>query len=251
MKSLVIFALFLVANSSFLRQLEDEAEAITISAATLTDACVVSGGDGKLNLTLTSSAAINATGEDTLKALLTGQGTSKIESVCTAEATTVTCEDDLTGAVVGTYTLESVTDTAADETVTTFELEEGVSAVFIIAETVTLATQQETAQTVDLKDDQKKSFKIALDTTTEATGAPAVFAGNDATTPLSACTLSEDAATVTCSPTEDEMEHGEKYKIYYNKGCTKTDSGIEVTFENGSVFMTVSKIALIAFALLF
>ena len=248
MKSLVIFALFLVVNSSFLRQLDGE---ITISAATLTDACVEKGGNKALTLTLTSSAAITATVGGTFKALLTGQGESKIEPTCTATTTTVTCTDDLSDATVGTYTLESVTDTAADDTVTTFELEEGVSAVFIIAETVTLATQQETAQTVDLKDNNKKSFKIALDTTTEATGAPAVFAGNDAKTPLSACTLSEDAATVTCSPTKDEMEHGEKYKIYYNKGCTKADSGIEVTFENGSVFMTVSKIALIAFALLF
>ena len=245
MKSLVIFALFFAVNSAFLRQLEGE---ITISAATLTDSCVAKGDSKTLALTLTSSAEITVTG--TLAALLTGQGESKIEPACTVSTTTVTCTDDLSTATVGTYTLESLTDTVDTENATTFAFDEGVSAVFVYAEPVTLAETQETAQTVDLKDEKKKSFKIALDTTTPATGAPAVFAG-EATTPLSACTLSEDAATVTCNPTDKEMKDGEKYKIYYNNGCTKTESGIEVTFENGSVFMTVSKIALIAFALLF
>ena len=246
MKGLVIFALFFAVNSAFLRQLEDEA--ITISAATLTDTCVAKGDGKSLNLALTSSAEITATG--TLTALLTGQGETKIEPGCTISTTTVTCTDTLASATVGTYTLTSLTDAVDADNVVTFAFEEGVSAVFIYAEPVTLAETQETAQTVDLKDEKKKSFKIALDTTTAATGAPAVFAG-EATTPLSACTLSEDAATVTCNPTDKEMKDGEKYKIYYNNGCTRTETGIEVTFENGSVFMTVSKIALIAFALLF
>ena len=248
MKGLVIFALFFAVNSAFLRQLEGE---ITISAATLTDTCVEKGDSKTLNLALTAGAEVGTDG--TFTALLSGEGEAKIEPTCTkGTATTFTCTNDLTSATVGTYTFESLTETNSDETapVSTFVLGDEVSAVFIYAEPVTLAETQETAQTVDLKDEKKKSFKIALDTTTAATGAPAVFAG-EATTPLSACTLSEDAATVTCNPTDKEMKDGEKYKIYYNNGCTRTETGIEVTFENGSVFMTVSKIALIAFALLF
>ena len=143
MKTLVIFALFFAVNSAFLRQLQDEA--ITISAASLTDSCVAKGDTKKLTLTLTSSAEITIAG--TLAALLTGQGESKIEPACTVSTTTVTCEDDLTSATVGTYTLTSLTDTVDTETATTFAFEEGVSAVFMYAEPVTLAETQETAQT--------------------------------------------------------------------------------------------------------
>ena len=251
MRSLVIFALFFFVNSSFLRQLET----VTISEATLGDDCVESTETSiALNLTLTAGAEVTAVGT-AFKVTLTEGENKKIESECDLDAdkVTFTCTDTLTSPAVGKYTLNSLTETPTTEgaAVNTFKFGDGVSAIFMIAETVTLATQQETAQTVDLKDDQKKSFKIALDTTTKATVAPAVFAGYDAKLPLSACTLSEDAATVTCNPTEDEMKDGEKYKIYYNKGCTQTDTGIEVSFENRSVFMTVSKIALIAFALLF
>ena len=249
MRSLVIFALFFFVNSSFLRDLGK----VTISGATLGTECVEKAASITLNLTLTASAEFNATDDGVFKVVLS-EGNKTIESECDLENNTIfTCTDALDDAAAGTYKLKSLTETSelTASDVNTYEFADSASVAFMIAETVTLATQQETAQTVDLKDDQKKSFKIALDTTTKATVAPAVFAGDDATTPLSACTLSEDAATVTCSPTKDEMKDGEKYKIYYNKGCTKTDTKIEVTFENGTVFMTVSKIALIAFALLF
>ena len=254
MKNLFIFALFfVVVNSSFLRQLAS----VTISEATLKEDCVVKGTEGKaMELTLKAGAAVTKGADDSVFTVtLSGKGEAKIEEGCTLadDKTKFTCENDLADVAVGTYTLKSLVETSETEgaTVNTFTLGDGVSAVFIVAEDVTLATEQETAQTVDLKDDEKKSFKIALDATVPATAAPAIYAGSDAKTPLSACTLSEDAKTVTCNPTAEEMKDGQKYKIHYNKGCTKTDSGIEVTFKNGSVFMTVSKIALIALALLF
>ena len=255
MKNLFIFALFfVVVNSSFLRQLES----ITISEATLKEDCVVQGTEGKaMELTLKAGAAVTKGADDSVFTVtLSGKGEAEIEEGCTLaddDKTKFTCVNDLADVELGTYTLKSLVETTETEgiTVNTFTLGDGVSAVFIVAEDVTLAAEQETAQTVDLKDDEKKSFKIALDATTPATAAPAIYAGSDAKTPLSACTLSEDAKTVTCNPTAEEMKDGQKYKIHYNKGCTKTDSGIEVTFKNGSVFMTVSKIALIALALLF
>ena len=255
MKNLFIFALFfVVVNSSFLRQLAS----VTISEATLKEDCVVQGTTGKtMELTLKAGAAVTAADTDSVFTVtLSGKGEAKIEEECDLDSndkTKFTCENDLADVAVGTYTLKSLVETSVTKPndINTFTLGDGVSAVFIVAEDVTLAAEQETAQTVDLKDDQKKSFKIALDATVPATAAPAVFAGSDAKTPLSACTLSEDAKTVTCNPTAEEMKDGQKYKIHYNKGCTKTDSGIEVTFKNGSVFMTVSKIALIALALLF
>ena len=249
MRSLVIIALFFFVNSSFLRDLGK----VTISGATLGTECVEKAASIALNLTLTASAEFNSTDDGEFQVVLSG-GNNTISSECTLENNTVfTCTDALTNPAAGTYTLKSLTETStsAASDVNTYEFADSASVAFMIAETVALAAEQETAQTVDLKDNNKKTFKIALDANATVTEVPAVFAGNDAKIPLSACTLNKEDKVVTCSPTKDEMEDGEKYKIYYNKGCTKTDTKIEVTFKNGSTFMTVSKIALITFALLF
>ena len=119
--------------------------------------------------------------------------------------------------------------------VTTFEVGDGATGTFTIAETIELATEQEKAPTVDAKDSSKNTFKIVL--AAEATAAPAVFVSEDAKTPLTGCTLGEDKVTVTCKPTADEMKNEEAYKIHYYKGCTKTDTGIVVTFKNASAFI--------------
>ena len=247
MKSLVIFALFFFVNSSFLRDLEK----VTISGATLAKECAEKAASVTFDLTLTASAAFNTTATG-YKVVLSG-GNNTVESTCTlANNTVFTCTSTLTNPAAGTYTLKSLTETVAENAeANTYEFADSASVAFMIAETVEIAAEQETAQTVDLKDNNKKTFKIALNANATATAVPAVFAGDDAKLPLSACTLTDNSTVITCSPTKDEMEDGEKYKIYYNKGCTKTDTKIEVTFKNGSVFMTVSKIALIAFALLF
>ena len=248
MRSLVIIALFFFVNSAFLRDLA----AVSISGATLGKDCVESTASSALNLTLTAGAAVTPVG--TFTVALTGGENKEITSSCTlgTDKVTFSCTGALSSPAVGKYTLKSLTETAAEGTeVNTFTFGKDVSVVLMVAETVEIAETQETAQTVDLKDNNKKTFKIALDANATATAVPAVFAGDDAKLPLSACNLTDNSTTITCSPTKDEMEDGEKYKIYYNKGCTKTDTKIEVTFKNGSVFMTVSKVALIAFALLF
>ena len=251
MRSLVIIALFFFVNSAFLRDLE----AVSISGATLGTDCVESTATSvALSLTLTAGAQVTQKGSGFTVALSEGEN-KKITSTCTlgTDKVTFNCTGPLTSPAVGNYTLDFLTETPSAEggEVNTFTIGDNVSVVLMVAKTVEIAETQETAQTVDLKDNNKKTFKIALHANATVTEVPAVFAGNDATTPLSACNLTDNSTVITCSPTKDEMEDGEKYKIYYNKGCTKSDSGIEVTFKNESVFMTVSKIALIAFALLF
>jgi hypothetical protein len=215
-------------------------------------------------MTLKVGTAVETTG--TFKSVISAGEDATIESTCTLDTTTdstkktFTCSVDPSNKAAGVYFLKSLTETAtatesgrrvlAEATdVTTFEVGDGATGAFTIAETIELATEQEKAPTVDAKDSSKNTFKIVL--AAKATAAPAVFVSEDAKTPLTGCTLGEDKVTVTCKPTADEMKNEEEYKIHYYKGCTKTDTGIVVTFKNASAFIIMSKLAVFVLALLF
>lgn len=285
MKTIVIFTLFFITvNSSFLRQL-----ATSINEVSFTSSCAVHPSTTAVTMTLKVGTAVETTG--TFKSVISAGEDATIESTCTLDTTTdstkktFTCSVDPSNKAAGVYFLKSLTETAATTTdpstpgqgttnpdntnqnntntnnteparalaeatdVTTFEVGDGATGAFTIAETIELATEQEKAPTVDAKDSSKNTFKIVL--AAKATAAPAVFVSEDAKTPLTGCTLGEDKVTVTCKPTADEMKNEEEYKIHYYKGCTKTDTGIVVTFKNASAFIIMSKLAVFVLALLF
>ena len=283
MKTIVIFTLFFITvNSSFLRQL-----ATSINEVSFTSSCAVHPSTTAVTMTLKVGTAVETTG--TFKSVISAGEDATIESTCTLDITTdstkktFTCSVDPSNKAAGVYFLKSLTETAGTTTepdntdpdnsdqgntnqnttepgtparvlaeatdVTTFEVGDGATGAFTIAETIELATEQEKAPTVDAKDSSKNTFKIVL--AAEATAAPAVFVSEDAKTPLIGCTLGEDKVTVTCKPTADEMKNEEEYKIHYYKGCTKTDTGIVVTFKNASAFIIMSKLAVFVLALLF
>lgn len=249
MKGFVIFTVLLItANSSFLRQLTD----VAVTEVTFTTNCILKTDTPTESISMSLKVEEANANTGTTYAAVVSAGESKdINTIpCNKgnDNKSFTCTKALVAAdVVGVYKLKSLTETGGSPV--TYKVGDTATGTFTYAETVELAASQTTPQEVDTKDDTKKTFKIVL--AADATYAPAIFANAEATTPLSACTLGTDKKTVTCTPTEDEMEDGEEYAIQYNKGCTKTKTGVTVNFKSSSAFVTLSKVALIAFALLF
>ena len=249
MKGFVIFIVLLItANSSFLRQLTD----VAVTEVTFTTNCVLKTDTPNESISMSLKVEeANANTGTTYTAVISAGESTDINSIPCTKGTdnkSFTCTKALAAEnIVGVYKLKSLTETGGSPV--TYKVGDTATGTFTFAETVELATPQTTPQDVDAKDDSKKTFKIVL--AAVASYPPAIFANAEATTPLSACTLGTDKKTVTCTPTEDEMEDGKEYAIQYNKGCTKTATGVTVNFEGSSAFVTLSKVALIAFALLF
>ena len=253
MKNIVIFALiFVTVNSTFLRNLAAVTE-ITFKTPCIKKATPVTGS---IEMSLKVDTQITNTGSYAVE-LTAGTGKDITGITCTKDSTdtsgkTISCTAKALSDTdkVGTYKLKTITETPTGEnqTAVTYDIT-NIKGSFIYAEEVSLGKSQTEKQTVDAKDNSNKSFNIVFaEGTTEA---PAIFASEKATTPLSGCTFKSEDATATCTPTADEMENGKEYEIYYNKGCDKTKTGVTVKFNNNSMFITVSKIALVALALLF
>ena len=107
-----------------------------------------------------------------------------------------------------------------------------------------LDATQTTAQTVDSKSDDKKTFKVALKAA--VTAVPKFYTNSTDTGKEIPCALDTEKKNVICTPTTTQMDAGSKYTVQYKKPCEPafTTTGITVEFSE-SYFMTVTNILLV------
>lgn len=100
-------------------------------------------------------------------------------------------------------------------------------------------------QKVNLKKDDQKTFKIVLSSPSD--GLPTFFTDFEMTNQIE-CSLVDDV-NIECSPTEDKMELGKSYQIFYYNQCSVQHTGIEVSYVS-STFLKVG-VFMLAILLLF
>ena len=191
-----------------------------------------------------------------------GVDANKIEATKTIEsgdaAATIPFSDiDVSAKHTGAYKVTKVEDTAATPA-NTFKLPEENTATLTLSVKGTPAGTQVADQEVIEGDSTKTSFKIVFtESFTAAKGGPVIYTDSEGKKPIVDCTVADATPTeVVCKPTADEMGDGGDVTIYYQNGCeatpvVTTGATVKFTVEDSSAFMTLGKVALFAFALLF
>ena len=80
-----------------------------------------------------------------------------------------------------------------------------------------LDATQTTAQTVDSKSDDKKTFKVALKPA--VTAVPKFYTNSTDTGKEIPCASDTEKKNVICTPTTTQMDAGSKYTVQYKKPC--------------------------------
>ena len=257
MRTFIVFALvFTAVNSSFLRELEE----IQISTIAFTNACVVVDTGAKATATVTLPTGKTVSGD--FKATLSyGVDANKIEKTTTIDSASPAATISFTGIDVsakhtGAYKVTKVEDTAATPA-NTFKLPEENTATLTLSVKGTPGTQVADQEVIE-GDSTKTSFKIVFtESFTAAKGGPIIYTDSEGKKPIADCTVADATPTeVVCKPTAEEMGDGGDVKIYYQNGCeatpvVTTGATVKFTVEDSSTFMSLRKVALFAFALLF
>lgn len=255
MRTFIVLALVFAVNSSFLRELADK----QISTITITESCVEVAASATADVTIALATGVTVSG--TFKTTLSsGVDANKIELPGTqlADATSIAYEDiDVSAKHTGVYKVTKVEDTATSNAIT-FALPEQNTATLTLTVAGTLGTQVADQEVIE-GDSTKNSFKIVFtdNTLTAAVGGPVIYTDSAGKKPIADCSiLAANLKEVVCKPTAEEMGEGGDVEIYYQNGCgtgkvVTTGATVKFTIEDSSAFMSLGKVALFAFALLF
>ena len=259
MKTFIILGLILTAvNSSFLRELNSEANtptALTVSAVTFVADCSV---DTEVTITATTGQTDYVTVPDTT--VITGKLSSGVTandiSLSGGTAAAATSPSAADGKIVfeftpagtqqtGLYKLTSITATGATVTIA-----DTITNALTISTAATHDTTQEGTQEIE----EGQTFEVKFDPAPAKV--PLIYASSTAKTPIAECSQdTTDNKKVLCKPKTGEMDSETEYTIHYKNGCTATltPTKVKVKFTpvDSSAFITFGKIALLAVALLF
>ena len=256
MRTFIVLALvFTAVNSSFLRELEE----IQISKIEFTNTCIAigSGTNAEAKVTLPDAKPVTGNFKATLSS---GVDTNNIEATAsiadTASATISFSGIDVSAKHTGAYKVTKVEDTA-DTPANTFKLPEENTATLTLSVTGTPGTQVADQEVIE-GDSTKTSFKIVFtESFTAAKGGPVIYTDSEGKKPIADCSiLAANLKEVVCKPTAEEMGDGGDVTIYYQNGCgtgkvVTTGATVKFTVVDSSAFMSLGKVALFAFALLF
>ena len=213
---LLTLSLFVLcaSNATFLRELADIA---TIDKFTF---------ECNKGLTLPASFKAKTTADGTPVSTSIGAVTLHLDGV----------------AAYGTYKVTAMVDKSDETKKYVISSAKGNSWEFV--ELFELDATQTTAQTVDSKSDDKKTFKVALKAA--VTAVPKFYTNSTDTGKEIPCALDTEKKNVICTPTTTQMDAGSKYTVQYKKPCEPafTTTGITVEFSE-SYFMTVTNILLV------
>lgn len=213
---LLTLSLFVLcaSNATFLRELADIA---TIDKFTF---------ECNKGLTLPASFKAKTTADGTPASTSIGAVTLHLDGV----------------AAYGTYKVTAMVDKSDETKKYVISSAKGNSWEFV--ELFELDATQTTAQTVDSKSDDKKTFKVALKAA--VTAVPKFYTNSTDTGKEIPCALDTEKKNVICTPTTTQMDAGSKYTVQYKKPCEPafTTTGITVEFSE-SYFMTVTNILLV------
>ena len=260
MKTFIILGLILTTvNSSFLRELNSEANtptALTVSAVTFVADCSV---DSEVTITATTGQTDYETvqGTTTITGKLSSGVTANDISLTGGIATKKTTDSAADGKIefkftpagtqkTGLYKLASITATGATVTIA-----DTITNALTISTAATHDATQEGTQEIEEGQTFEVKFEKAL------AKVPLIYASSTAETPIAECSQdTTDNKKVLCKTKAGEMDSETEYTIHYKNGCTATltPTKVKVKFttpEDSSAFVTFGKIALLAVALLF
>ena len=118
-------------------------------------------------------------------------------------------------AAYGTYKVTAMVDKSDETKKYVISSAKGNSWEFV--ELFELDATQTTAQTVDSKSDDKKTFKVALKAA--VTAVPKFYTNSTDTGKEIPCALDTEKKNVICTPTTTQMDAGSKYTVQYKKPC--------------------------------